>query len=64
MIDHYKYALVLVYIGTRYKESELLNSKDSKEIAKAFEKIYKRHLSFPKLLQVDHGRKFMGYEQT
>ena len=56
----YRYALTLVDVGTRYKEAEPLTSKDSKEIAKAFEKIYSRHLKYPKLLQVDPGREFMG----
>ena len=56
----YKYALTLVDLGTRYKEAEPLTSKDSKECAMAFEKIYKRHLKYPKLLQVDPGREFMG----
>lgn len=56
----YKYALTLVDVGTRYKEAEPLTSKDSKEVAKAFEKIYSRHLKYPKLLQVDPGREFMG----
>ena len=56
----YKYALTLVDLGTRYKEAEPLTSKDSKEVAMAFEKIYKRHLKYPKLLQVDPGREFMG----
>ena len=56
----YKYTLSLVDVGTRYKEAEPLTSKDSKEVAKAFEKIYSRHLKYPKLLQVDPGREFMG----
>ena len=56
----FKYALTLVDLGTRYKEAEPLTSKDSKEVAMAFEKIYKRHLKYPKLLQVDPGREFMG----
>ena len=47
-------------MGTRYKDAELLTSKDSKEVAKAFEKIYSRHLKYSKLLQVDPGREFMG----
>ena len=34
--------------------------EDSKEVAKAIEKIYSRHLKYPKLLQVDPGREFMG----
>ena len=56
----YKYALTLVDVGSRYKEAEPLTSKDSKEVAKAFEKIYRRHLKYPKLLQVDPWREFMG----
>jgi hypothetical protein len=56
----YKYALTLVDVGTRYKEAEPIKSKDSNEVAKAFEKIYNRHLNYPKLLQVDPGREFMG----
>ena len=56
----YRYALTLVDVGTRYKEAEPLTSKDSKEVAKAFEKIYSRHLKYPRLLQVDPGREFMG----
>ena len=56
----YKYALTLVDVGTRYKEAEPLTSKDSKEVFKAFEKIYSRHLKYPKLLQVDPGRDLMG----
>ena len=55
----YRYALTLVDVGTRYKEAEPLTSK-SKEVAKAFEKIYSRHLKYPRLLQVDPGREFMG----
>ena len=43
----YRYALTLVDVGTRYKEAEPLTSKDSKEVAAAFEKIYKRHLNYP-----------------
>ena len=60
----YKYALTLVDVGTRYKEAEPLTSKDSKEVAAAFEKIYKRHLNYPKLLQVDPGREFMSAVST
>ena len=35
----YKYALTLVDLGTRHKEAEPPTSKDSKEVAKAFENI-------------------------
>ena len=57
----YKYALTVVDIASRYKEAELLTSKDSDEVAKAFQSIYKRSpLTWPHMLQVDPGRKFMG----
>ena len=56
----YKYALTVVDTESRYKEAEPLTSKDSSEVAKAFENIYKRKLNYPKLLQVDPGREFMG----
>lgn len=56
----YKYALTVVDLGTRHKEAEPLTSKDSGEVAKAFEKIYSRDLKYPKLLQVDPGKEFMG----
>lgn len=58
----YKYALTVVDVGSRYKEAQPLKTKDSKEVATAFEKIYKRSpLTWPKLLQVDPGREFMGH---
>ena len=56
----YKYALTVVDIESRYKEAEPLTSKDSSEVAKAFGNIYKRKLNYPKLLQVDPGREFIG----
>ena len=56
----YKYALTVVDIESRYKEAEPLTSKDSSEVAKAFGNIYKRKLKYPKLLQVDPSREFMG----
>ena len=56
----YKYALTVVDVASRYKEAEPLSSKESGEVAKAFEKIYSRVLKWPKLLQVDPGREFMG----
>ncbi len=57
---HINMLLTVVDVASRYKEAEPLTSKDSKEVAKAFENIYKRHLTYPKLLQVDPGREFMG----
>jgi len=56
----YKYALTVVDIASRYKEAEPLTSKNSEEVAAAFSRIYKRILKWPKLLQVDPGREFMG----
>ena len=50
----WKYALTVVDIGSRFKEAEPLSTKDSGEVALAFEKIFKRGpLKWPKLLQVD-----------
>ena len=57
----YKYALTIVDIASRYKEAEPLTSKDSDEVAKAFQAIYRRSpLTWPQMLQVDPGREFMG----
>ena len=57
----YKYALTVVDIASRYKEAEPLTSKNSDEVAKAFQSIYKRGpLAWPNMLQVDPGREFMG----
>ena len=57
----FKYALTVVDVASRYKEAEPLTSKEAKEVAGAFERIYKRGpLKWPKLLQVDPGREFMG----
>ena len=57
----YKYALTVVDVASRYKEAEPLTSKSAAEVADAFERIYKRSpLGWPKLLQVDPGREFMG----
>ena len=41
----YKYALTVVDVASRYKEAEPLTSKDSAEVAKAFQPIY-RHSPF------------------
>jgi len=38
----YKYALTVVDIASRYKESKPLTSKDSAQVAKAFQSIYRR----------------------
>ena len=56
----YRYALTVVDVASRYKEVEPLASKYSEDVAAAFSRIYKRVLKWPKLLQVDSGREFMG----
>jgi len=57
----YKYALAVVDIASCYKEAEPLTSKDTAEVANAFQSIYRRSpLTWPQMLQVDPGREFMG----
>jgi len=57
----YKYALTVVDIASRYKDSAPLTSKDSAEVAKAFQSIYRHSpLTWPQMLQFDPGREFMG----
>ena len=57
----YKYALTVVDVASRYKAEEPLTSKESDEVSKAFQRIYKQGpLKWPRLLQVDPGREFMG----
>lgn len=59
--DGYKYALVVVDIGTRLTDAEPIKDKTSAIVAKAFEKIYKRKiLSMPKKIEVDPGTEFQG----
>ena len=57
----FKYAWTVSDVASPYKEAEPLTSKNSDEIAQAFQKIYKRSpLKWPQMLQVDPGREFMG----
>jgi hypothetical protein len=57
----FKYILSVVDVASRYKEAEPLTSKYSNEVAKAIEKIYKRSkLTWPKRVQANAGREFMG----
>ena len=57
----YKYALTVVDVASRYKEAEPLATKEAKDVAEALTRIYRRSpLRWPKLLQVDPGREFMG----
>ena len=60
----YKYALVAIDIASRYKDAEALVSKESSEVAKAFEKIYSRKLKWPEILMVDPGKEFFGNVTT
>ena len=60
----YKYALVVVDIASRYKDAEALTTKESSEVAKAFEKIYSRKLKWPEILMVDPGTEFFGNVTT
>ena len=56
----FKYALTVVDIASRFKAAEPLTSKDSSEVSRAFRKIYRGPLKWPKILHVDPGREFMG----
>ena len=57
----YKYALTIVGLVSRYKEAEPLTDKSATEVAAAHGRIYKRGpLTWPRLLQVDPGREFIG----
>ena len=46
---------MVVDVASRYVDAEALTSKDSSKVAKAFEKIYSRKLSFPNTIIVDPG---------
>ena len=57
----FRYTLTVVDVTSRYKEAEPLTSKTAAEVANALSRIYIRGpLKWPKLLQVDPGREFMG----
>ena len=57
----FHYTLMVVDVASRYKEAQPLTSKTAAEIANGLARIYKRSpLQWPKLLQVDPGREFMG----
>ena len=57
----FRYALVVIDVASRYKDAEALTSKESQEVAKAFERIYKRRLGWPNRIMVDPGKEFMGH---
>ena len=57
----YKYALNIVDVSSRYKGSYKLTTKNSKEVAQAFQLIYGNTLlTYPKTLIIDDGKEFYG----
>ena len=51
--------------GSRSTAAEPLTQNDSTEVANALSGIYRKtQLTYPKLLQIDPGREFMGSIQT
>ena len=57
----YKYALNNVDVASRYKGSYQLTTKNSKEVAQAFQWIYENTpLNYLKTLIVDDGKEFYG----
>ena len=57
----YKYALNIVDVASRYKGSYQLTTKNSKEVAQAFQWIYDNtSLTYPKTLIIDNGKEFYG----
>ena len=57
----YKYARNIMDVASRYKGSYQLTTKNTKEVAQAFQWIYENTpLSYPKTLIVDDGKEFYG----
>ena len=57
----YKYVLNIVDVASRYKGSYHLTTKNSKEVAQAFQWIYENTLlMYPKTLIIDDGKEFYG----
>ena len=57
----YKYALNIVDVASRYKGSYQLTTKNSEEVAQAFQWIYENTpLTYPKTLIIDNGKEFYG----
>ena len=57
----YKYALNIVDVVSSYKGSYQLATKNSKEVAQAFQWIYEATpLPYPKTLIIDDGKEFYG----
>lgn len=61
----YKYALVVIDVGSRQLDAEPLQSRDSIAVKKAFNSIYKRkYISIPERIEVDPGAEFKGAVKT
>ena len=57
----YKCALNIVDVASRYKGSYQLTTKNSKEVAQAFQWTYENTLlTYPKTLIIDDGKEFYG----
>ena len=57
----FRYALTVVDVASRYKETEPLTSKTAAEVANGLARLYKwSPLRWQKPLQFDIGREFMG----
>ena len=57
----YKYALNIIDVAGRYKGSYQLTTKNTKEVAQAFQWIYENTpLTYPKTLIIDDGKEFYG----
>ena len=57
----HKYALNIMDVASRYKGSYQLTTKNSKEVAQAFQWIYENtSLTYPKTLIIDDGKEFYG----
>lgn len=57
----YKYALVVVDLGTHLTDAEPLKRKYAKDVKQAFTNIYRRKtLNRPTIIEVDPGKEFMG----
>jgi hypothetical protein len=57
--EKYKYLLVCVDLASNEFDMEPLRTKDSAEVAKAFQSIMKRdYLNFPKVIRTDAGTEF------
>ena len=57
--NYIKYVLNIVDVASRYKDQ--LATKNSKEVAQAFQWLYENTpLTYPKMLIIDDGKEFYG----